>query len=296
MYDYRAMMVFSTVVEQGSMQAAAEKLSMTPSAVTQTIQKLEKQLKIKLLQRTTRKHSLTDAGNVFYQHIAQINHSIEEATRSIEALRSEPAGELNIACATGFLDSFLIKSFKTVLDEYPELHLNIVFDDNPLDLAEQRIDIMLCAGDVSDKAAVARHLCDSNWILVGHSQYLEQHGMPKSPHDLEKLDWIGHPKKNTKKEHLVFYREKENITIAPKYRINCNSINAAKRLATNGLGITKIPFKYVQKQLETGELVELCPDWKLPSVPLYLVTQQRIQSEKVRIVCQLLLDYFKNNP
>lgn len=80
----------------------------------------------------------------------------------------------------------------------------------------------------------------------------------------------------------------------PYYRITCNSLNAAKGLLLNGLGITKLPIKYIRDQLESGKLISLCSDWKLPKTPLYLVTPQRIQSEKVRVASQLIIDYFRN--
>lgn len=293
MYDYKAMLVFVTVVEQGAMQAAAEKLSMTPSAVTQTIKKLENQLKIKLLNRTTRKLSLTDAGNIFYQHIAHIQHSAENAVRSIEALRSEPVGELKIASVSGLIDSFLIRTFKNILDNHPEIRLNITFEDTPVDISEQKFDILLRSGNITDDRTVARHLHNFEWAIVAHHDYIKRHGLPKNLSELEKLDWISYPNKGAQKKPIQLNRGQDTATFMPYYRITCNSLNAAKGLLLNGLGITKLPIKYIREQLESGEVIALCSDWKLPKTPLYLVTPQRIQSEKVRVASQLIIDYFK---
>ncbi|WP_373817801.1 LysR family transcriptional regulator [Glaesserella sp.] len=292
MFDYKAMTVFSTVVEQGSMQSAADKLSMTPSAVTQSLQKLESQLKIKLLNRTTRKLSLTEAGEAFYQHAAEMQKSAEEAVKSIELLRSRPTGQLNIACVTGLMDSLLVNAFKSILDSNPDFRLNVMFEDKVLDLLEQRVDISLRAGPgVLTDTMIARHLYDFEWKIVAHKDYFAEKGMPNNLEQLAKLDWISFS--NSRFASLLFKNGSQSIEISPDYRINCNSLYASRRLTMNGLGISIQPDADVQRALASGELIQVFPDWKLPSVPLYLVTLQRVQSEKVRIACELIIDYFE---
>ncbi|WP_150538697.1 LysR family transcriptional regulator [Actinobacillus vicugnae] len=293
MYDYKAMLVFVTVVEQGTMQAAAEKLSMTPSAVTQSIKKLENQLKIKLLSRTTRKLSLTDAGNIFYQHISHIQQTAENAIRSIEALHSEPVGELKIASVSGLIDTFLSGHLKSILDNYPEIQLELTIKDSLIELSQQKFDILL-HWDISDEHMVARHLYDFEWVIVAHPDYIKHHGLPSNLSELEKLDWISYPNNSSKQLPIQLSKGKDNETFMPYHRISCNSLNTAKTLLLNGFGVTQLPIQYIQKQLDSGELITLCPDWKLPQTPLYLVTPQRIQSEKVRIASQLIIDYFKH--
>ncbi|WP_373777381.1 LysR family transcriptional regulator [Glaesserella sp.] len=292
MFDYKAMTVFSTVVEQGSMQSAADKLSMTPSAVTQSLQKLESQLKIKLLNRTTRKLSLTEAGEAFYQHAAEMQKSAEEAVKSIELLRSRPTGQLNIACVTGLMDSLLVNAFKSIIDSNPDFRLNVMFEDKVLDLLEQRVDISLRAGPgVLTDTMIARHLYDFEWKIVAHKDYFAEKGMPNNLEQLAKLDWISFS--NSRFASLLFKNGSQSIEISPDYRINCNSLYASRRLTMNGLGISIQPDADVQKALASGELIQVFPDWKLPTVPLYLVTLQRVQSEKVRIACELIIDYFE---
>lgn len=292
MYDYKAMSIFATVIEQGSMQAAAEKLFMTPSAVTQAIQKLEGHLNIKLLNRTTRKLSLTEAGEVFYQHISKMQQNANEAIKSIELLRAEPSGKLTIACASGLIDSGLSQIFKPILAQYPEFTLDILFEDRVLDLLDKRIDIALRAGEgILANNMIARHLYDFHWKIVAHRDYVSEKGTPQNLAELAQLDWIGFS--NSRFENLTFQRHNEHQTITPCYRVQGNSLYASRCLTLDGLGVSLQIATDVEKWLKQGDLVELLPEWQLPTVPLYLVTLQRIQSEKVRIACDLIVNYFE---
>lgn len=293
MHDYKAMSVFVTVIECGSMQAAAEKLAMTPSAVTQTIQKLEQQLNIKLLNRTTRKLALTEAGEAFYEHAAQIEKSAENAVKSIELLRSRPSGQLNIACATGLTDSLFVNVFKSVLNNHPDFKLNLIFEDKLTDLQEKRIDIALRAGQgVLDDNMIARPVYNFEMVMVASPEYLADKPDIKTMSDIEKLDWISFS--NPRFSTITFQNGEQSATIRPAYRVHCNTLYASRRLTLSGLGVSLQPNADVQQKIAQGELVRLLPEWRLPSSSLYLVTLQRVQSEKVRIACELILDYFKH--
>lgn len=291
MYDYKAMTVFVAVVECGSMQAAAEKLMMTPSAVTQTIQKLESQLNIKLLNRTTRKLSLTEAGEVFYTHASEIEQKAEQAVKSVDLLRSLPSGQLNIACVTGLTDSLFVNVFKSVLNSHPDFRLNLIFEDKLTDLEKNRIDIALRAGEgVLTDNMIARHIYDFEWNIVAHRDYIAEKGFPTAVSELQLLDWIGFS--NPRFNRFELSKGNETVEIRPDYRIQVNTLYASRRLTMSGLGVSLQPDIDVQNALKRDELICLCPEWKLPKIPLYLVTLQRVQSEKVRLACELIMDYF----
>lgn len=291
MYDYKAMTVFVAVVECGSMQSAAEKLKMTPSAVTQAIQKLEQQHNIKLLQRTTRKLSLTEAGEAFYQHASQIERNAENAVKSIENLRSSPAGQLNIACVTGLTDSLFINVFRSVLDSHPDFRLNLIFEDKMTELEEKRIDIAIRGGEgVLNDNMIVRHLHDFEWNIVASPRFFENKPLPQSLEELQQQDWISFS--NPRFNQITMRHRSQQKEIQPAYRIYCNTLYASRSLTLSGLGISIQPNVDVKKQLENGELIRLFPEWSLPKIPLYLITLQRIQSEKVRIASELIVNYF----
>lgn len=294
MYDYKAMSVFNTVVKCGSMQSAAEKLQMTPSAVTQTIQKLEQQLAVKLLHRTTRKLFLTDAGEAFYAHSVHIDSSAESAVKSIEALRAQPSGRLNIACVTGLMDNLFVKVFKSVLDNHADFHLNLIFEDKFTDLEDERIDIAIRAGEgVLNDNMIARHLHDVSWHIVASPQFFADKPIPTSLAELEKLDWISFS--NPRFHQLSLQHQGHTQQVTPAYRVHCNTLYASRCLTLNGLGISLQPDADVQKSLNNGELIRLFPEWQLPKIPFYLITLQRVQSEKVRLACELIINYFKQH-
>lgn len=291
MYDYKGMALFVAVVDLGSMQAAAEKFEMTPSAVTQALQKLESSLNIKLLNRTTRKLSLTDAGEAFYQHASQLAKNAESALKSLELLRSRPVGSLHITCPTGLADSLLMNAFQNVLAEHPELQLNLSFKDESVDLLEERVDIALRAGSRSlNDTMIARHLYDFAFGIVAHRDYFAKRALPTTLAELAALDWIDFCSRG---QQLTFQRESEVQWINPNYRVNCNTLFACRRVTMSGLGVSMQPLEDVKELLASGELIHLLPEWKLPAIPLYLVTLQRVQSEKVRVACELIQTYFK---
>ncbi|MDG6895664.1 LysR family transcriptional regulator [Volucribacter amazonae] len=291
MYDFKNMLIFIKVVETGSMTKAADQLMMTSPAVTQAIKKLEQQLAIKLFNRTTRKLSLTEAGEVFYQHIVQLQQQADNAMSAVEALRQKPMGQLNIACVTGFLDSVLIQTFKQILDQYPAMNLNLYFDDQVVDLVEQRIDIALRVGTHTlQNNMIAKHLFDIELIVCASPDYLANRPLPKDLKELAQLDWINF--RHQPQMSLTFQQQQQQERITPNYRVQCNSLYNSRHLTLNGFGVSMQPKLDVQRYLQQGNLVQLCPDWQLPLYPLYLVRLQRIQSEKVRIICELIQQYF----
>ncbi|VEI48822.1 putative transcriptional regulator [Actinobacillus equuli] len=99
---------------------------------------------------------------------------------------------------SGLIDSFLIKTFKNILDNHPEIRLNITFEDNPIDVSEQKFDILLRSGNITDDRTVARHLHNFEWVIVAHHDYIKRHGFPQNLSELEKLDWINYPNKGIK--------------------------------------------------------------------------------------------------
>ena len=267
MNDFKAMSVFVTVIEQGSMQAAAEKLTMTPSAITQSIQKLEQQLKIKLLNRTTRKISLTEAGEAFYQHASQMQKSAENAVKSVELLRSSPTGTLRISCPSGLTRSPLIQALKLILEEHSDFNMDLSFKDEAVDLIEERIDIALRIGTraLGDNM-IARHIYDVKLAIVAHKDYLKKHFVPQNPDEFYQLDWIHFASLDP--DYLQLSSPLGKAHIKPNYRIKTNTLLASRDLTLQGLGISIQPIIEIEKELADGTLVQLLPGWELPNNPM----------------------------
>ncbi|WP_134634247.1 LysR family transcriptional regulator, partial [Pseudomonas aeruginosa] len=160
MDSLKGMAIFATVVDKGSMAAAAQSLGMTPSAVSQQIRKLESRAQVTLLHRTTRRLTLTEAGEAFYRSCAQMLAIAEEAERRLGEWRDAPVGELRLAAPVGFSGTLITQALKPLLENHRQLRLQLFFQDERIDLVAERIDLAIRVGNLSDSSLVARHLGD----------------------------------------------------------------------------------------------------------------------------------------
>ena len=183
MDNLKGMAVFATVVARGSMAAAAESLGMTPSAVSQQIRKLEAHAQVTLLHRTTRKLTLTEAGEAFYRSCAQMLAIAEEAEQRLGEWREAPVGELRLAAPVGFSGQLISEALRPLLENHRQLRLQLFFHDEQIDLIEQRIDLAIRVGSLSDSSLVARHLAEWNNIICAAPAYLR-----RLPLDVLKVD------------------------------------------------------------------------------------------------------------
>ena len=179
MPDLKSYAVFAETVAAGSMSAAARRLGMTPSAVSQIIGGLERQTGVTLLHRSTRRLALTEAGERCYPHCLRLLEAGQAATASLEQARDAPAGELRIAAPVGF-GAHVAPALAPVLAEWPRLRLRLIVADDLIDLVEQRIDIALRVGRAADSLWAVRRLCDLDLILCAAPTYLDRHGQPEA--------------------------------------------------------------------------------------------------------------------
>lgn len=188
MPDLKSYAVFVETIAAGSMSAAARRLGMTPSAVSQIIGGLECQAGVTLLHRSTRRLTLTEAGERCYPYCLRLLEAGQAATASLEQARDAPTGELRIAAPVGF-GAHVAPALAPALAEWPRLRL--IVDDALIDLVERRMDIALRVGWTADSAWAVRKLCDLDMILCAAPAYLERHGQPEAPGELGRHQWLG---------------------------------------------------------------------------------------------------------
>ncbi|MGR3808540.1 DNA-binding transcriptional regulator, LysR family [Pasteurella testudinis DSM 23072] len=297
MLDLKAMAIFAKVVEKGTMQKASAELNMTPAAVSQYISKLEQQHKVKLLNRTTRKLSLTAAGEGFYQGCVTMLSGAESAVNTLESLRDNPIGTLRISAPTGIADSTFIGALEYLLKQNPDMNVDLQFSDEMVDLAEKKIDIAIRGGAnaLQSPNLIARHLIDIQPITCATPHYLQQSTIPiNTPHDLLKHKWLGSlDAAQNYRKHIYRLDGQSEIEIVPPLKVICNSMLARRILALNHMGISVHAGLEIQGYLQTGELVHILPQWQLPMVSLYLVTLNRADSTKVRLGIEAIRQSFK---
>lgn len=289
MDNLRGMAVFATVVARGSMAAAAEALGMTPSAVSQQIRKLEAHAQVTLLHRTTRKLTLTEAGEAFYRSCAQMLAIAEEAEQRLGEWREAPVGELRLAAPVGFSGKLITEALRPLLENHRQLRLQLFFHDEQIDLIEQRIDLAIRVGSLSDSSLVARHLAEWNNVICAAPAYLRRMPSIDHPQQLQGVDWLA---LNTvaHQGYLNFSGPGgETCKLRLEARVAANSMIALRQFTLDGLGVSAQPEPEVREALEEGRLVRLLPEWSLPPFGIYAVTPRRdAQPAKVKVAIEAL--------
>jgi len=187
--NLKRMAVFANVVESGSFSGAARRLGMARAAVSRHIALLEKNAGVRLLNRTTRHVSLTEAGKSYYQSCARIVAEAEVATQRINQLRDEPTGTLKVAGPTSF-GGQLATLASAFMQRYSTLNVELHLDDQVVDMVEEGIDVSLRIGWLEDSRLVARKLCDAPRRLCASPAYIERHGKPQTPAQLAEHECI----------------------------------------------------------------------------------------------------------
>jgi len=289
MDNLRGMAVFATVVARGSMAAAAEALGMTPSAVSQQIRKLEAHAQVTLLHRTTRKLTLTEAGEAFYRSCAQMLAIAEEAEQRLGEWREAPVGELRLAAPVGFSGKLITEALRPLLENHRQLRLQLFFHDEQIDLIEQRIDLAIRVGSLTDSSLVARHLAEWNNVVCAAPAYVRRIAALEHPQQLQEVDWLA---LNTvlHQSYLHFSGPgDETCKLRLEPRVAANSMIALRQFTLDGLGVSCQPEPEVREALEEGRLVRLLPEWSLPPFGIYAVTPRRdAQPAKVKVAIEAL--------
>jgi DNA-binding transcriptional LysR family regulator len=268
-----SMTTFTTVVRSGSFSAAAQRLNMSPAMVSNHVRSLEERLGARLLNRTTRKLSLTEVGQAYYQSCAEILAQIEEADDKIVALNATPRGTLRVN-ASSLLSFALVPFFDEFGEAYPEITVELVTTDRMPDLVEEGIDIAIRMPEPPDSSLIVRQLARLRMILSATPAYLAERGVPREPADLAHHNCISymHPGFTalTREWHLKGPKGKVRVPISGN--LHTNSGDVLRSAAFRGRGITVAPKSMVEAGVRRGLLVHVLPDYhtgEWPIVALY---------------------------
>ncbi|WP_419828013.1 LysR family transcriptional regulator [Sphingomonas sp.] len=303
MEDLRHYAVFAETVSAGSMSAAARRLRMTPSAVSQTIRALEARTGVVLLHRSTRKLTLTEAGERCLPYCKRLLEARNGAAASLEQARDAPTGELRVAAPIGFA-AHISPALAPVLADWPCLRLKLILDDKLVDLIDARVDLAVRVGGLPDTNWIGRKLCDFEGILCASPAYLGRRGAPATPADLPEHDWLamegeddeavsedGERGPGTMLDLTDGKGRQERVPLA--IRIGTTSQVALHQLCEEGMGLASLFYPDARPALEQGRLVRLLPDWRPPSVPVTMVMPRSGGGvAKARVAADALLRYF----
>jgi DNA-binding transcriptional LysR family regulator len=294
--DVRAMIVFAKVAQLGSFSRAAQALHVSAPAVSQQIRRLEESLQTQLIHRTTRKLTLTHAGQVFVEECAAILQALNQAHAKVAALRDQLTGELRISMPLDPGLQQVIPALSGFIRDNPALTVRLLMGDERIDLIDQRVDVAVRVGHLEDSSLVGRRLTTWQEVICASPQYLAQHGLPRSPEDLDVHEWIvltllGEPQvlrlsRVGSADHRVRIRG----------RVLTNSAQGVTRLALAGLGLARAVEPEVRPLLETGALVRVLPEWSAPPVGAYALTIKRDnQPASVRRCIEHLQAHFESS-
>lgn len=291
------MQVFNAVMSAGSFAGAASPLGMTPSGVSRRIGRLEDRLGVRLLNRTTRKLSLTDAGERYLQRAQQIIADIEEAEREAIELQGAPRGRLRITAGKTYGFHRLADLVPDFLTTYPEVEIELILLDRMVDLVGEGFDIAFRSGEAPDSSLMARRLPDVEIVTCAAPGYLERHGIPAHPRDLVDhnclIHWIG----DRRIDRWQFAGKSEQIGVDVSGSLVSSSLDSLFAAALRGLGIVHAVRLPLERRIADGRLVEILTEYDFKDVrPMrMLYPSARQLSPKVRAFIDFAADYWSAN-
>lgn len=267
------MAMFVRVVERGSFAAAAEGSGMTPTMVGNHVRELEHRLKGRLLNRTTRRQSLTELGKRYHAQCIEILALVDAAELDAREMQASPRGRLRVSCPVTYGTRALVPVLASYLDRYPEVQVELSLNDRMIDLAEDGFDAAIRVGELPDSGLVARPLRPSPRVACASPAYLARHGHPQVPADLSLHNCLAFLFATGPERDWCFPRPdgKGAERIIVRGRLDVNGGMALREAALAGLGVILQPELMLQNDLETGRLVRLFPDWPAPTWPVHVV-------------------------
>ena len=285
-----AMQVFVAVADLEGFAPAARKLKLSPSAVTRLIAALEERLGARLLQRTTRSVTLTDAGSRYLERARRILADVEEAERAAEGERTRPSGRLVVSAPLGFGRLHVSAVMSAYLKRYPEVSGELRLEDRMINLVEDGIDLAVRIGHLADSTLVARHVGEMRRVVVASPGYLKARGEPRRPADIVTHDMIQFGPM-TAAPDWRFVEDGREIRIASTPRFASNSADAAIQYAEQDGGLTRVLAYQAAESLKGGRLRIVLAEFEEPALPIHIVyPTTRLLSAKVRTFIDLVTE------
>lgn len=291
-----SMRVFTSVVEAGSFAAAADKLALSRAMVTRHVAQLEAHLGARLLHRTTRRLSLTEAGAEYQRRVEQILAMVQEAADVAGEHARVPSGTVRVATSVAFAHAHLRPAIAGFLERYPGIQLELALSERRADLVEEGIDVAVRVAMSIEPGLVARRLARVRTLLCAAPSYLERHGTPRTPGDLLAHNCMLYAHKDWRSEwHFRRGTELQSICIRSNLRANGGSVQVG--LAVDGLGLVLEPEFLVCDALASGALVRVLPQWQTPELSLFAAYPERRHLPlKVRCFIDGLAEAFSPTP
>lgn len=278
------MHAFARLAENGSVAAAGQKLGLSSSAVAKCVARLEAELGVQLMARTTRAMRLTELGETYYHHCLSVLSEIEEGEALLRRENAEPAGAIKLRVPVAFGESSLIPQLARFQELYPRIQLRLRLGDRPADLLAEGLDMAVVSGPLPSSSYIARTLTRGRSVTAASPTYFSRHGTPRTPADLDVHACIA-----VEGVPWAFMRDGMAVVTALRPQIFVDSESALRDLALGGVGVVQVRSWSIDRELRAGTLRAVLEDCATPPVELIAVcTPQRYMPAKMRAVLDFL--------
>ncbi len=293
----QSMDVFVRTVERGNFSAVAEDLRLTATMVGLHVKALEHHLGVRLLNRTTRRQSLTDAGKLYYERCKQILGDIADAESCTSTLQAVPRGRLRVMTPVSFGVHVLAPACAEYLNKYPEVAIDLVVSDRPVDMVEEGFEVMVAIGDLMDSTLIARPLFPYRSVVCAAPSYIERNGAPKKPGDLSRHTCLGFAHPLASQKWFLEGPQSRPVSVPVSLALTVNNGEALRMAALSGLGIIMQPEVLIAEDIRVGRLIRLLPDFSPTPKPVHLLTfPDQHLVPKIQTFVDFLTQRFREGP
>ncbi len=297
MDKFTSMRVFIATIEEGSFAAAARRFHLSAAMAGKHVSAIESDLNVRLIQRSTRRLSLTDAGQRYYERCKTIIEALEEAEKEASDTQATPHGLLRIAAPVAFGAMYLGPIVSRYLEAYPNVSVDVVLEDKYSDLLENRVDVALRIGRLDDPTLVTRRLAPCRMVLCASPDYLKKHGRPETPDDLSRAPRLVFSQAVSAGDWTLYDAENTLHVIDSRSRLTANNMQLLREAALTGAGIAYGPSFVFREPILQGQLVELLPEYRTSELTIQAVYPSAIRIPfKVRTFVDFIADALNSAP
>ncbi len=266
------LVLFTQVIEHGSFSKVAEINKITKSVVSKRISKLENELGVQLIYRTTRKLTLTEPGSVLFHRAKEINQVAQSAFDAVTGYSEALSGNIRVSVPTISGELLLAEALSDFCQNHPGLTVEMSMDNHFVDLVSDNFDLVIRTGYLEDSSLIARHIFNSRWMICASPNYIAQFGLPETPKGLLHHNCLGYTQQSTGPFDWLFIRNNnENYTLKVAGNFASDNAAALKKAALKGNGIAYLPTCLIYDELQRGELIEVLPKHSGKVVGIYAV-------------------------
>ena len=267
---------FCLLIKQGSLAATARELNLTPPAVSRRLSLLEDRLGVRLLNRTTRRISPTNEGEVYFQNAQRILSDIDEMEQLVSSSRAAPKGLLRVNAPMGFGRSYIAPAISKFTKNFPDVEVQLHLTDRTVGLPDEGVDVSIRFGDIPDSRLIAKKIAFNRRLLCATPAYLKRSGVPTNPHDLTQHQCIVLRQNESAYGNWRLSRGKQSETVKVHGKLSTNDGEVALSWALDGHGILMRAEWDVAKYLRSGRLIQVLTDYDTPAADVYAVYQERL--------------------